>query len=81
MYPIHVAAAEERKNGEDVFVVPMALRNTIPIGVVHLKGFNYAFYVITDMAIELGRPRSEGWVEVSVRSKELRKITSFKEAL
>jgi hypothetical protein len=45
--------ARERQT---VFSVPTDLRNTVPIGVLRLEGFNFAVYEITDEAIELGTP-------------------------
>ena len=58
----------------------MELLHTVPIGLTRLEGgLNYGLYLITDMAIELGRLVSEGWMEVSVRSPDVHEITSFKE--
>lgn len=77
-YPIHVIVAEEREN-QTVFSVPTDLRNTVPIGVLRLEGFNFAVYEITDEAIELGTPGTRGKIEVNVQSQGVHEITSFKD--
>jgi transcriptional regulator with XRE-family HTH domain len=78
-YPLHVIVAEEREGGQIVFSVPTDLRNTVPIGVMRLEGFNFSVFEITDEAIELGTPGQRGKIEVNVRSQGVREITSFKE--
>lgn len=78
-YPIHVVVAEERENGQCIFSVPTDLRNTVPIGVLRLDGFNFSIYEITDVAIEMGTPGRQGKIEVNVRDEGVREIQSFKE--
>lgn len=78
-YPIHVVTAEDRENNQQVFAVPTDLRNTVPIGVMRLDGFNFSVFEISDEAIELGTPGQRGKIEVNVRSQGVREITSFRE--
>lgn len=78
-YPIHVVVAEEREDNQCVFSVPTDLRNTVPIGVMRLDGFNFSVFEITDEAIELGTAGVRGKMEVNCRSQGVREIESFKD--
>jgi hypothetical protein len=78
-YAIHVVVAEQRDDGEQVFAIPTNLRNTVPIGVQRLEGFNFCVYEITAEAIEMGRPGRTSKIEVPVRDTGVREIHSFAE--
>lgn len=77
-YPLHVIVGEE-EGGKITFAVPTDLRNTVPLGVVWLEGFNVGVYEITDEAIELGTRGTRGKILVDLHSHGVREITSFKD--